>query len=156
MTLRNINEEDYSSIISVLDDWWGGRRMVDKLSRLFFKHFQDTSFIAEEDGTILGFLVGFVSQSNPGMAYIHFTGVHPDHRKSGIGSTLYKKFYETVKKRGCTTVNLITSPENALSIAYHNKMGFTMLPGDTDINGVLVHSDYDGPGKDRVLFSKDI
>lgn len=156
MTIRNIREEDYPSVISVLNDWWGGRQMVDKLSRLFFKHFQDTSFIAEDNGNMIGFLVGFVSQSHPEAAYIHFVGIHPDYRKIGMGKTLYQRFFETVMQRGCKTVHLITSPENVLSIAYHTKIGFRMIQGDTNVSGVLVHTDYDGPGEDRVVFTKEL
>ena len=50
-------------MIAVIDGWWGGRPMADMLPRLFFEHFTDTSFAAERDGRLTGFLVGFVSQS---------------------------------------------------------------------------------------------
>lgn len=35
-------------------------------------------------------------------------------------------------------------------------MGFTLEPGDREIGGVRVHSDYDGPGLDRVCFHQRI
>ena len=38
------------------------------LPRLFFEHFRDTSFVAEEDGEIVGFLCGFLSQTYPDQA----------------------------------------------------------------------------------------
>jgi hypothetical protein len=47
--LRNIRPDDYKLIISVLDQWWEGRRMSDMLPKLFFVHFCQTSFIAEVD-----------------------------------------------------------------------------------------------------------
>jgi hypothetical protein len=31
-------------VISVVDDWWNGRHIADKLPRLFFELFTDTSF----------------------------------------------------------------------------------------------------------------
>ncbi len=156
MTIRPITEQDYPPVISVLNDWWGGRRMSDMLPRLFFKHFQQTSFIAEENGVIQGFLVGFISQSHPDQAYIHFVGIHPDHRKGGMGKGLYKKFFDTVKNHGCKTVHLVTSPDNTNSIAYHAKMGFMIEKGNAEANGVLIHTDYDGPREDRVLFLKEL
>jgi len=35
-------------VISVIDQWWGGRQMADKLPRLFFEHFTDTGFAARQ------------------------------------------------------------------------------------------------------------
>ena len=61
-----------------------------------------------------------------------------------------------VRGRGCEEVRLLTSPANTLSIAFHTHMGFTIEPGDTLAGTVSVHSDYDGPGEDRVLFVKRI
>ncbi len=38
--------------------------MAAMLPKLFFVHFQETSFIIEEDGETLGFLCGFFSQTH--------------------------------------------------------------------------------------------
>ena len=83
--IRQIRPSDYQPVISVIDDWWNGRHMADMLPRLFFEHFTDTSFAAERDGALIGFLVGLLSQSRPGEAYIHFVGVHPAERGGGLG-----------------------------------------------------------------------
>ena len=45
--IRPLSTADYPFVISVIDQWWGGRQMADKLPRLFFEHFTDTSFAAE-------------------------------------------------------------------------------------------------------------
>jgi ribosomal protein S18 acetylase RimI-like enzyme len=153
---RNLKESDYLPIKTVINDWWGGRQMADLLPRLFFTHFRNTSFVVEEEGQIVAFLVGFLSQTHPGEAYIHFVGVHPDYRQKGLGRHLYDRFFETVKQSGVHTVRCITSPVNKGSIAYHTKMGFLMEPGDVVEEGVPVHKDYDGPGRDRVLFVKKL
>src|SRR5688572_19584577 len=104
MYIRNIHETDYTPIITVIDSWWGGRQMADMLPRLFFTYFQKTSFVVELDGTLIAFLIGFVSQTRLTDAYIHFSGVHPDHRQQGIGEKLYQSFFDSVKARGCDTV----------------------------------------------------
>ncbi|MCP9835642.1 MULTISPECIES: hypothetical protein [unclassified Cyanobium] len=61
VVIRHLELDDYPPIISVLDEWWGGRPMAARLPRLFFVHFSSTSFSAVEDGQIVGFLIGFVS-----------------------------------------------------------------------------------------------
>ncbi len=152
MQFRNIREEDYLPIIRVIDDWWGGRHMADMLPRLFFLHFQDTSFVVTDGGRIVGFLVGFVSQAHPSQAYIHFVGVHPDYRKQGLGKALYENFFATVQERGCSEVHAVTSPVNKASIEFHARMGFEIEEGDAAVDGVQVKRDYDGSGQDRVLF----
>lgn len=39
MDIRTITSEDYEMVTSVLNEWWGGRQMKDKLPRLFFGTF---------------------------------------------------------------------------------------------------------------------
>jgi GNAT superfamily N-acetyltransferase len=154
--LRYAEVRDYDPIIQVVDDWWGGRPMAGMLHQLFFEHFQPTSFVIEEHAEMVGFLVGFRSQTTPTQAYIHFVGVHPDYRGQGIGRRLYEHFFEVVRKMGCTEVRAITSPVNRGSLTFHRRMGFAILPGDVHIDGIAVTSNYDGRGNDRVRFRRDL
>jgi predicted GNAT superfamily acetyltransferase len=132
----------------------GRKANVNMLPKLFFVHFTDTSFIAEKDGEIVGFLIGFLSQSDSELAYIHFVGVNPNYRKNQIGKRLYNEFFDVVKKNNRNIVRAVTSPVNVVSIAYHTKMGFNIETGDKEVDGVSVFSDYDGEKQDRVLFVK--
>ena len=75
LRFRHAQPADHARIVAVLDEWWGGRRMVDMLPKLFFTHFRETSFVAERDGELAGFLIGLLSQSEPEEAYVHFVGV---------------------------------------------------------------------------------
>jgi N-acetylglutamate synthase-like GNAT family acetyltransferase len=154
--IRNVKRSDYDVISPLINEWWGGRQMQDKLPKLFFVHFKDTSFIAEHDGEIVGFLIGFLSQSEEDAAYIHFVGVNPDYRKMQIGMQLYHKFFIEAQKHDRSVVCAVTSPVNKGSIAYHTKLGFEVEQGDKEIDGVSVFSNYDGLNQDRVLFVKKI
>jgi GNAT superfamily N-acetyltransferase len=128
--IRPLSASDYPAVISVIDEWWGGRHMADMLPRLFFEHFTDTSFAAERDGRLVGFLVGFVSQSRRAEAYIHFVGIHPDERGRGLGRELYERFFAVVRARDCEVVRAVTSPVNRGSVAFHRRMGFEVATGD--------------------------
>lgn len=154
--IRNAFPSDYSPIISVLDAWWGGRRMSDMLPRLFFTHFCETSFVAELDSKIIGFLIGFLSQSHSEEAYIHFVGIHPDFRKQGVGSALYGQFFQVAQEFGRVRIKCVTSPVNKSSIAYHLRIGFEAEPSETQEDHVPYHLDYDGVGEHRVLFVKHL
>lgn len=130
--------------------------MAQMLPKLFFVHFRPTSFVAEHNGGIVAFIIGFISQSYPEQAYIHFVGVHPDYRKDGLGSALYARFFAIATERGCSTVRCVTSPLNKGSIAFHLRMGFSMADSAKTVDGIPVVEGYDGTGEDRVLFSKDL
>ncbi len=147
LTLRSPTESDHARVLAVLPDWWGGRDLSQLLPRLFFQHFNDTSFIVEKDGALVAFLVGFISQSEPRMAYVHFVGVHPEYRKQGLGRMLYERFFELARARGAREVHAITAPANTGSIAFHTRLGFVASEPIPD---------YDGLGDDRVAFNKRI
>jgi ribosomal protein S18 acetylase RimI-like enzyme len=126
------------------------------LPRLFFEHFRPSSFALETNGAIEGFLVGFRSQSSPSVGYIHFVGVSPSSRGRGYGRMLYERFFEAVAGMGCQEVRCITSPLNTGSIAFHQRLGFEILPGNGKINDFSVVLDHAGKGQHRVLFRKEL
>src|SRR5688500_10538826 len=130
LRLRHAEAADYPVVIARVDGWWGGRPMRGMLPRLFFVHFRPTSFVAEIDGRLVGFLVGFVSQSCPEVAYVHFVGVDPAARGAGVGRALYERFFETTYALGCREVQAVTAAGNAASIAFHRRLGFAIVPGD--------------------------
>jgi GNAT superfamily N-acetyltransferase len=156
MKIRNVDPSDYSPIITTLNDWWGGRKVSGMLPRLFFEHFCDTSYIIEEDEKIVAFLIGFLSNSQPKEAYIHFIGVHPNHRHCGYGRLLYERFFDTVQQNHRCIVRCVTSPVNKTSIAFHTHMGFQIKPGTAIRDGVNYDPDHDGPGEDRVCFIRQV
>jgi len=130
LTIRNAEPSDYERVSPLVDDWWGGRQMGALLPRLFFEHFRQTSFVAEEDGELVGFLNGFLSQSFGDEAYIHFVGVRPDRRGSGLARELYERFFAVARAHGRTLVRCVTSPVNEGSIAFHRALGFDVERGD--------------------------
>ena len=122
--------------------------MAPILPKLFFIHFEGTSFVAEDpDGELLGFVCGFLSQTADDEAYIHFVGVTPEDRGDGLGRALYERFFEAARASGRTSVRCVTSPVNQGSIAFHEAMGFQVE---------RVVEDYEGPGEDRVLLVKQL
>ncbi len=96
-------------------------------------------------GQLAAFLIGFLSQTEPDEAYVHFVGVAPEHRGEGLGRRLYERFCEDARDHGRLRVRCVTSPANEASVAFHAALGFEVE---------RVARDYDGPGEDRVLFVK--
>ena len=116
------------------------------LPRLFFEHFRDTSFVAEdEDGELVGFLCGFLSQTFPDEAYVHFVGVRPDRRGDGLGAELYERFFAAARATGRSVVRCVTAPVNEGSVTFHRRLGF-------EVEAEVPR--YDGSGESRVLLRK--
>ena len=148
MEIRHSEPADYGRVIGRINAWWGGRDMAPMLPRLFFVHFEGTSYVVDgDDGQLAGFLIGFLSQADPEEAYIHFVGVAPERRGEGLGRALYERFFADAKANGRTRVRCVTSPVNTASVAFHEALGFAVE---------RVAHDYDGPGEDRVLFVKQL
>ena len=140
MLIRPAEPADYARVIPVVDEWWGGRPMAAMLPKLFFVHFRDTSFVADDDGALAGFLCGFRSQTFDDEAYIHFVGVDPAYRGGGLGRALYERFFAAVAPR--SVVRAVTSPANERSLAFHRALGFEVE---------RIDEDYDGQGRARAL-----
>jgi len=146
LAIRHARPSDYGRVIGRVNVWWSGREMAPMLPQLFFLHFEGTSFVAETgDDDLVAFLCGFLSQTEPEEAYIHFVGVSPEHRGEGVGRLLYERFFDAVRAQGRSVVRCVTSPLNRGSIAFHEALGFEV---DRVVN------DYDGPGEDRTLLVK--
>ena len=145
ISIRAATPDDYDRIAPVIDEWWGGREMAAMLPRLFFMHFAGTTFVAEDGDELTGFLTGFLSQTHPDEAYVHFVGVSPAYRSSGVGRRLYERLFQAARQAGRTTVRAVTAPVNTGSLAFHRALGFEVE---------RVADGYDGRGGDRVLLVK--
>jgi GNAT superfamily N-acetyltransferase len=83
-------------------------------------------------------------------------GVHPGYRGRGLARDLYQRFFDVCREQGRSVVRSCTSPVNRGSIAFHQRMGFRIEPGDRVDGGVPVTLDYNRPGDPKVLFTIEL
>lgn len=145
MIIRGITKTDFDYIVSVLDRWWGGPSS-ERAHPIFFYELGTQALIAEDEGEVVGFLLGFISPQDPPVAYVHLVGIHPDHRRLGVGKELYARFTERAGAAGAGLLKAITTVGNEGSIRFHEALGF-------DVDEV---ADYAGRGRSRVVFTKDL
>lgn len=87
--IRHLEQDDHHPIILLVDEWWGGWPKAAMLPNLVFVPFSSASFTAVDGGSIVGFLIAFVSQAFLNQTSIHFLGVHPARRGERLGCLLH-------------------------------------------------------------------
>lgn len=148
-SIRGFTKRDYDFVVSVLDRWWGGPSR-ELAHPLFFHELGQAALIAEDDGQTIGFLLGFHTGGGesgaPETAYVHMVGIHPEHRRRGVGKDLYAVFLERARAAGASRAKAITNVGNEGSVEFHRALGFTVeeIP------------DYAGPDRARVVFTRKL
>lgn len=143
VTIRGITKSDYDAVVSVLDRWWGGPA-GERAHPVFFYELGDRALVADDEGAIVGFLLGFVAKGPPPVGYIHLVGIHPEHRRRGVGKMLYERFITDCSEAGVTQLKAITPRGNQGSVDFHRALGFDVREDE----------DYAGPGRHRTVFMK--
>jgi GNAT superfamily N-acetyltransferase len=144
MIIRGIEKRDFDYIVSVFDSWWGGPSS-EKASPFFFHELGQYALIAEEDGQVIGFLLGLVAARSQ-TGYVHLVGIDPNHRRRGVGKRLYQHFCALCQRIGLHELKAIGMVGHEASARFHTALGFEVR----DVN------DYAGPGRARVVFTKQL
>ncbi|HEY6780739.1 MAG TPA: GNAT family N-acetyltransferase, partial [Thermoleophilaceae bacterium] len=104
--------------------------------------FGDTALVCRaDDGSIAGYLFGFISQTEP-VGYVHLIATRLSHRRRGVARLLFERFERLATERGAVALKAITTPSNGNSVAFHRSMGMS----------VTEQPDYAGPGNARIVF----
>jgi ribosomal protein S18 acetylase RimI-like enzyme len=148
IVIEGVRDGDLAEILRNYERFWGDLDLPRYLHHpIFFLEFRDTAFVARDLGTgeIIGYLLGFIAPTGDG--YIQFIAVRDGSRTLGLGRTLYEAFENAARERGAVALKAITSPENEISIAFHDRLGFTEM---------IRVEDYGGSSRTRIVMRKPL
>jgi len=144
LTIRGITKRDYDYVVSVLDRWWGGPA-GQRADPFFFYELGQEALVAELEGKVVGFLLGFVARTSEApVGYVHLVGIDPHHRRKGVGKQLYTRFADRCREAGAKSLKAIAAVGNEGSTEFHEALGFTAAEVE----------DYAGPGRSRMVFER--
>jgi ribosomal-protein-alanine N-acetyltransferase len=78
--------------------------------------------VAELDGTIAGFAIGYLARG--GAAHVVTLDVLPSFRRRSLGKALLEELLRRFSRAGAREARLEVSTENAGAIAFYRKLGF--------------------------------
>ena len=129
MNIRLMHTDDYDAVYGLWMSCTGmGLNNADDSKEgiaSFLKRNPGTCFVAECKNPKE--LAGVILAGNDGRrGYIYHTAVHPDYRKSGIGSRLVEAALTALKKLGIHKAALVVFEKNKDGNAFWEKQGFSV------------------------------
>ncbi len=169
--IRRAKKEDISEIVQLeiagMGPIWERERIdhdAGSLREFIDKHFgEDRCWVAEEDGTILGFLHSTTYQdaiSSTKICEIYTVVVHPEHFGEGIGAGLIEQERIAAAKDGTNMLKLEVLSGNQRAMKFYSKQGFRerkkILVSQFNDKNTMDKSQTDFPLIDWLMQNKDI
>jgi ribosomal protein S18 acetylase RimI-like enzyme len=103
MLVRKAKTDDAKQCLEIFksDD---GKYWEDSDFRNSVQHDDVIFLVAEENGVIIGYVLGFILPTKRSEALIHETRVHREERRNGIGTMLVDAFCEEAFSKGAKVV----------------------------------------------------
>jgi GNAT superfamily N-acetyltransferase len=104
--IRVLDENDLDAVVKIDEKILGkDRRTFWKRKTAFAGIYPRPALVAELDGKVVGFILGYVSGWEFGVpdcvGWIDTLGVDPAFQRSGIGESLFKALIDVFRRSGC-------------------------------------------------------
>ncbi|MCD6503535.1 MAG: ribosomal-protein-alanine N-acetyltransferase [Thermoplasmata archaeon] len=119
--IREARDNDLMEMLSMLAE--EGIYHNEELYVLLYENYPDLMLIAEEDGKLVGFVIGSLSTEESGRILVLF--VKKDYRGRGVGKALMKEILRRFLVKYCVKeVTLEVHEKNETAIKLYEKLGF--------------------------------
>jgi ribosomal protein S18 acetylase RimI-like enzyme len=137
--IRPLTIDDYDKVYEL---WKGtpgvGLRTIDDSKEgilRFLKRNPSTNFVAEEDGHIIGVVLG---GHDGRRGYIYHTCIDESYRRHSIGRELSERLIKAMKEEGITKLGLVCFAENSQGNNFWSGLGWEMR---SDLNYYTISID---------------
>lgn len=127
---RSINLEDAEALKNINDAITNRASDIDFIQIIKdhkLKNEEDTSFIAEIDGTVVGYMISYIIYGGFGLnkgAWIATLGVHPKYMGQGIGKMLAIKLFQTYRAKGVKHIYTSVMWDSIDLLSFFKTLGF--------------------------------
>ncbi len=115
-----------SDITSTLGIWWAEIPEKEKVASQVQGPL-DLSFLAEYEGTLVGFILANLEYSGvpmTGIGVVFLIAVHPDYQQSGIGTMLFEALEKYAASSGVSAIRAVLPQKEIKTIRFFTKVGF--------------------------------
>ena len=124
MKIRQYKNDDHPQVLAL---WQSsglvtGRSDTRESLQKQMKRDPDLFLVAEEDGRIIGVIMG---RWEGRRGWINRLAIVPEHRNNKLGSKLVEEVEERLKTKGCEKVNLLIDGGNASVQDFYRKIGYS-------------------------------
>ncbi len=160
MEIRKATQEDFLRVYRLTAVCLPDENYPEHIYKIILRYFGDYCLIAEEDGMLIGLIMGIVLPDSPRTYFLWQICVIPSHQGKGIGEKMVREIENQLRKQGFKRIELTIDPDNVESQKLFKKMGFKNISekmGKTIIiDGKLAVKDYYKPGRHFIVCDKQI
>jgi len=159
--VRTAKETDFLAVHDFVSQCPPLESYAEHVYKIMLRYSGNSCFIAEMRKRIMGFVMGFISQTHSPQTYFLWQiGVSPTLQGTGQGQRLLAEVEKQVKKLGCQRIELTIDPENIPSQKLFEKRGYTNISrqqGDIfEVAGNIAVKDFYKPGRHFMVYEKKL
>jgi phosphoribosylamine--glycine ligase len=158
--IREAKEDEFLFVYNLVSQSPPLEKYFQHFFKIMLRYFSSTCLVADYQGKLVGWQMGFVSQNDPNTYFLWQIGVHPDMQGRGLGGLLLDSIENKVIELGCTRIELTIDPENISSEKLFLKNGYTNISSKVGptvlVNKRKAVKDYYSPDRHFMVFEKKI
>lgn len=161
MRFRTASETDFLEVHDFVSVCPPLENYAEHVYKILLRYLGNSCIIAEIRGRVVGFVLGFISQTHSHKTYFLWQiGVAPFMQGTGLGTRLLEYVETHVNDLGCERIEVTIDPVNTPSQKLFEKLGYGNISkkeGKTvKVKGNIAVKDYYKPGRHFMLYEKNL
>lgn len=161
MEIREALVDDYLKLHELIGKIEGIVQHPTHFYKIMIRYFGNSIPVAIENGEFVGFLLGFVSQTDSDEFFIWQLGVDPAQRGKKIAKKIMEYTKSIAKQKGCRRITATVETVNKPSQRLFESCGYQIVTNDSlgeliEEHGKLAVKNYYSSGTNQVFYELKI